>query len=167
LKKPTHLKIILRKKGKIKGINIGLCITKALPPTAPPASQIRKEGVDPSMQAETMMDPKMGKTGKSIKRSYKTTSMIPKKTAKEDNFPEIIPPTLENLERKLQILPNEWFKESMYKSEYVSCIYAYWKPTKGPFLIVPSLEIANYQAEYSLTVFSSNPVEIEKLEDSK
>lgn len=171
LKKPTHLKIILRKKGgkKIKGINIGLCVTKALPPTAAPASKIKKDGADISQTRHGAMNTVGSKTGKSFKRAFKTTSGIAKRNLKEDNFPEIVPPDLSEtqLERKLQILPNEWFIESQYKSEDVAAIYAYWKPTKGPFLMVPSLEQGEYAADYTLTVFSSNPVEIEKLEDSK
>ena len=40
--KPTHLKIILKKKGgkKLKGVSIGLTVTKAFSPTTPPATQI-------------------------------------------------------------------------------------------------------------------------------
>mmetsp|Transcript_18762 Transcript_18762/g.28840 ORF Transcript_18762/g.28840 Transcript_18762/m.28840 type:complete len:117 (-) Transcript_18762:832-1182(-) len=38
--KPTHLKIILKKKGgrRLKGVPIGLVVTKALSPTTPPAT---------------------------------------------------------------------------------------------------------------------------------
>lgn len=38
--KPTHLKVILKKKGgrRVRGVPIGLTITKAFPPTNPPAS---------------------------------------------------------------------------------------------------------------------------------
>jgi hypothetical protein len=44
LTKPTHLKIILKKKGgrRIRGVPIGLCVTKAFPPTNPPAAKIIK-----------------------------------------------------------------------------------------------------------------------------
>jgi hypothetical protein len=58
------------------------------------------------------------------------------------NDPEqhhFIPPTLDHLERKLQILPNEWYIETMYNNEDVAAIYSYWQPTQGPFLVVPSL----------------------------
>ena len=170
LTKPTHLKIILRKKGgkKIKGINIGLCVTKALPPTAAPASKIKKDGAEIS-QTKHGMQTSSSKGGKMMKKTFKTTSVVTRRNYKEDNFPEIVPPDLNEteLERKLQILPNEWFIESQYKSEDVAAIYSYWKPTKGPFLIVPSLEQQEYQADYTLTVFSSNTVEIRKLEDAK
>jgi hypothetical protein len=40
--KPTHLKIILKKKGgkKFKGVPVGLVVTKANSPTTPPATEI-------------------------------------------------------------------------------------------------------------------------------
>ena len=40
--RPTHLKIILKKKGgkRLKGVAIGLTVTKAFSPTTPPATQI-------------------------------------------------------------------------------------------------------------------------------
>jgi hypothetical protein len=45
--KPTHLKIILKKKGgKRVKVPIGITVTKALPPTAPPAAKIIKPGKD-------------------------------------------------------------------------------------------------------------------------
>ena len=89
------------------------------------------------------------------------------KTTKADKFPEFIPPTLDHLERTLQILPNEWFIESMYKNEEVAALYAHWQPTQGPFLIVPSLYKEDLVADFTLTIFSSNPVEVKKLEDSR
>ena len=43
--KPTHLKIILKKKGaKRVKVPIGLTVTKAFPPTNPPAAKIIKPG---------------------------------------------------------------------------------------------------------------------------
>ena len=45
--KPTHLKIILKKKGgKRVKVPIGLTVTKALPPTSPPAAKIIRPGKD-------------------------------------------------------------------------------------------------------------------------
>jgi hypothetical protein len=40
--RPTHLKIILKKKGgkKFRGVPIGIVVTKAFSPTTPPATQI-------------------------------------------------------------------------------------------------------------------------------
>lgn len=42
IQKPTHLKIILQKKGnrRIKGVPVGIVVTKANSPTTPPATQI-------------------------------------------------------------------------------------------------------------------------------
>lgn len=143
-------------------------MTKALPPTSKPASKIKKDGVElsPAKGGATRIN-RATRLNNASKKGFKTTSAVAKRNLKEDNFPEIVPPELENLERKLQILPNEWYIESQFKSEDVAAIYAFWKPTKGPFLIVPSLESAEIFSDYTLTVFSSNPVEIEKLEDSK
>jgi len=46
--KPTHLKMILKKKGgrRIKGVPIGITVTKAFSPIDPPASKIIKPGKD-------------------------------------------------------------------------------------------------------------------------
>lgn len=46
--KPSHLKFILRKKGgkRFRGINLGLTVTKAQPPTSPPAAEIIGKGKD-------------------------------------------------------------------------------------------------------------------------
>lgn len=61
------------------------------------------------------------------------------------------PPKLDKLERKLQILPNEWVVESSYQGEEVAAQYFYWQSTQGPFLIVPSLAKEEYTGNYSLT----------------
>ena len=60
--KPTHLKIILKKKGfkKIKGVPIGITVTKAYPPTNPPAAKIIKPGKD--KQGGKTMASSIGKT---------------------------------------------------------------------------------------------------------
>lgn len=167
LKKPTHLKVILRKKGgkKIKGVTVGLCVTKAFPPTTRPAAKIKKDGqeIKSTKGAATTMT----KAGKSSKKGFKAAAITYKSNIKEDNFPEIVPPELGKLERKLQILPNEWYIESQYKNEDVAAIYSFWKPTNGPFLIVPSLQLEGFTSDYTLTIFSSSPVEVEKLDDAK
>jgi hypothetical protein len=61
--KPTHLKIILKKKGgrKFRGVPIGLTVTKAFPPTNPPAAKIIKPGKDKG-QGGRMMASSIGKT---------------------------------------------------------------------------------------------------------
>lgn len=76
LKKPTHLKIILRKKGgkKIKGINIGVCVTKALPPTAAPASKIKKDGADISQTKH--MNASGSKTGATFKKKVRISQIL-------------------------------------------------------------------------------------------
>jgi len=89
--------------------------------------------------------------------------------------PEIEPPKLENMERKLQILPNEWYKESYYMSDEVAAFYAQFQPTEGPFIIVPSFAKLGFQSDFVLTsklfitlpVFSSNPVEVQQLDEAK
>jgi hypothetical protein len=65
--------------------------------------------------------------------------------------PEIEPPKLENMERKLQILPNEWYKESYYMSDEVAAFYAQFQPTEGPFIIVPSFAKLGFQSDFVLT----------------
>jgi hypothetical protein len=62
--KPTHLKIILRKKGgkKARGVPIGLTIAKALAPTCPPASQIRKPNENNGFKGSAGRSTVKGKT---------------------------------------------------------------------------------------------------------
>jgi len=43
-----------------------------------------------------------------------------------DNIPEFEPPKLGTLERKLQILPNEWYEETSYKNDDVAALYAFY-----------------------------------------
>jgi len=50
-----------------------------------------------------------------------------KKEKGGDNIPEFEPPRLaDQLERKLQILPNEWYEETTYKSDDVAAHYAFY-----------------------------------------
>lgn len=51
------------------------------------------------------------------------------KNEKGDNIPEFEPPKLANLERKLQLLPGEWYEESYYGSDDVAALYALYQPT--------------------------------------
>ena len=122
---PTHMKIILKKKGgrRVRGVPIGVTVTKAHPPTNPPASKIIKPGKDKGSGA-TMMASSLGKTAQYAKTLAQTG-----KKEKGDNIPEFEPPKLTNLERKLQILPGEWYEESFYKSDDVAAIYAFYQPT--------------------------------------
>jgi hypothetical protein len=68
-----------------------------------------------------------------------------------DNIPEIEPPKLENLERKLQILANEWYKESYYMSDDVAAFYSSFQPTEGPFIVIPSFAKTDCQSDFVLT----------------
>jgi len=70
-------------------------------------------------------------------------------------------------ERKLQILPNEWFVESHYQYDEYSCLYLKLEQNHGPFLIVPSISQENITCPYSLTIYSNNPVTLERLHDAK
>lgn len=73
------------------------------------------------------------------------------KKEKGDNIPDFEPPKLQGLERKLQILPNEWYEESFYRSDDVAAIYAFYQPTMGPFIIVPSMSKEEVTADFNLT----------------
>jgi hypothetical protein len=86
---------------------------------------------------------------------------------KADKIPDFEPPRLENLERKLKLLPGEWYEESYYCSDDVAALYAFYQPTQGPFIIIPSISRDDIAADFTLNIFSSQPVEIKKLEDSK
>jgi hypothetical protein len=141
----------LRKKGGKKVRQpLGLCITKAFPPTDAPEKTIINIG---GKEATGKVKLLPNKTGMRVKAAEKV--------------PEFIPPKHDNVERKLQILPMEWFIESSYRSEDVAALYAFWQPTQGPFLIVTSLAREESTADFTLTIFSSSPVEVKKLEESK
>ncbi len=73
---------------------------------------------------------------------------------------------MENIERKLQIKVQEKFKESTYYSEEIAALYFNFNPTEGPFIIVPSLDFEDKPANYRLTIFSNNPVQLQKLDDN-
>ena len=74
-----------------------------------------------------------------------------KKEKGGDNIPEFEPPRLaDSLERKLQILPNEWYEETTYKSDDVAAHYAFYQPTQGPFIVVPSTASDTFNADFEL-----------------
>ena len=87
--KPTHLKIILKKKGgrRVKGIPIGLTVTKAFPPTNPPAAKIIKPGKDKA--GGRTMASSIGKTS-----NYAKTLSYTNKKEKGENITEFEPPKL-------------------------------------------------------------------------
>jgi hypothetical protein len=120
--KPTHLKLILKKKGgrRVKGVPIGITVTKALPPTSPPCAQIIKPGKD---KTGGKLASSIGKTA-----DYAATLSLAK-NVKGENIPEFEPPKLTSLERKLQLLPGEWYRESYYGNDDVAALYDYYQPT--------------------------------------
>lgn len=95
--KPTHLKLILRKKRnlRLKNITIGLSVVKAFGPTLPPAAKIIKPGKD---QGGKMMASSIGKTS-----TYALTLKNMNNKNRDDKIPEFEQTKLENLdlERKL------------------------------------------------------------------
>lgn len=68
------------------------------------------------------------------------------------------PPEMEFIERKLQILNSEKFKESTYYSEEVSSLYFNWNPTEGPFIIIPSLDQEEKTPNYRLTSLKNHKI---------
>ena len=107
----------------MKGVNLGLTVTKAQAPTDPPASKIIKPGKDKGTGTVAMAS-SLGKTS-----VYAKSLAQHGKKEKGDNIPEFEPPKLIKLERKLQILLGEWFQESFYKNEDVAALYAFYQPT--------------------------------------
>lgn len=111
----------MKKKGgkKLKGISIGLTVTKAFSPTTPPATQIihGKAGQGNKMLSSIPMN---GMTYAESLRANKNNQ------DRGENIPEFEPPRLMNLERKLQILEGEWHVESSYNSDEVAALYAFY-----------------------------------------
>jgi hypothetical protein len=93
------------------------------------------------------------------------TQSIGRKTQASSNKQDVV--TLNMLERKLQILPLEWWKESYYNYDDTSCLFLRLEPTMGPYLVTPTLSADKVAAQFSLSVFSNQPVALERLEDSK
>lgn len=53
-----------------------------------------------------------------------------KKEKGSDAIPEFeLPRLAQNLERKLQILDNEWLLQTSYTSDDTAALYAFFKPT--------------------------------------
>lgn len=97
------MKIILKKIGRRnKGIPIGVVVTKAFSPITPPATQIitGKAGGGKKMMSSI---PQNGQTyAETLRANFLNVD-------KGEKIPEFLPPQLQNLERKLQILNGEWF----------------------------------------------------------
>lgn len=64
-------------------------------------------------------------------------------------------------------MPKEWYRETEYKSDDVAAFYAFYQPTQGPFIVVPSMTKEDTQADFTLTIYSSQYVEVEQLADSQ
>jgi hypothetical protein len=147
IQKPTHIKVILRKKGgrRIKLCPIGFTITKANAPTVPPESTIIGKG-----KKGVTVPSSISKNGQTYAATIATMNF--KKEKGSDAIPDFeLPRLAQNLERKLQILDNEWSVSTSYTSDDAAALYCYFKPTQGPFVIVPSMANNDKQAEFTLT----------------
>lgn len=49
----------------------------------------------------------------------------------------------------------------------MAALYAFYQPTQGPFIIVPSMAAKDIPSDFVLTIFSSQFVEVKMLEESK
>jgi calpain len=140
LKQPTHLKIILKKTGnvkKFKGTKIGMTICRYLQPS------VKYDAKGKVIVNENTL------TG--TKKSNKNLAIRGITRLITQTKAHLEPPEMENIERKLQILHGEKFKESSYYSEEVSSLYFNWNPTEGPFIIIPSLDHEEKTSNYRLT----------------
>ncbi len=173
LRKPTHVKIVLKRitgtKKKNLGANIGLLIAKSELEKFPELTQDKAKKIE-----------KRKKQMQAVKEALKM-----KKTKKGAvSFVQVDRPKISKMARKLRINPKEWFVETQYKNPTVAAFYRAWHQTAGPFIIVPSLskpvdkEVT--AGTFSLTstrffvcsntlhiVYSSQPVELVKLDDAK
>ena len=96
--RPTHLKIILKKKGgrRVKGVPIGIVVAKAFGPTVPPATQIISRKSNNNKMLTSI--PMNGVTyAESLRANFS------QKLTGNENIPDFEPPRLNNMERKLQI----------------------------------------------------------------
>jgi hypothetical protein len=95
-----------------------------------------------------MMQSSIGKTS-----TYAATLKSMNKKDRGDKIPEFELTKLENLslERKLQLLPGEWYEESYYKSDDVAALYSFYQPTMGPFIIIPSMAKEEVASDFTLT----------------
>ena len=138
--KPTHVKIILKKTGKNKknkAIPVGLVIAKAI------------------LGTKGLIKPPNSKNFKGAKNTLNN----------QQNVGEV--PPLSKIDRKLRLLHNEWFKETSYQHEDIGAFYTFWQTNEGPFLIVPTLSKPDITAGFVLTLYTSNMIELVKLDDAK
>ena len=129
LTKPTHLKIILRKLGgrKFKLGDVGITVTKANPPTTAPPSQIIGQGDNNKrLKTPSTLRGRGVNNGLSYAETLRTTT---KKEKGADKIPDFEVPRLEIMERKLQVLQNEWSDETFYASDEHAAMYSLYQPT--------------------------------------
>lgn len=99
--------------------------------------------------------------------TYAESLRLNVKQQRGEKIPEFEQPRLLNLERKLQILDGEWYTESSYQSDEVAALYAFYQPTQCPFVIVPSMQKEELTSDFTLTIFSSQHVDIQMLDESR
>ena len=80
---------------------------------------------------------------------------------------QIEPPPVDLTERKLHILPNEWFQESAYLHEESVCLFFKLDQMKGPYLLIPSLSEPAKFSQFNLTIYSNHPVQLTKLDEEQ
>lgn len=122
LSQPTQLKIILRKHNAKKLAmewKIGLTICRLNTTT----KKITVEKVE-----KKPIQNKTNSQFNNLQRLLQQTSEY------------LQPPIMDDIERKLFVLPEEKFKESDYHSPDVAALYYNLNPTEGPFIIIPSIE---------------------------
>jgi hypothetical protein len=119
-------------------------VTKAFGPTVPPATQIisRKSNNNKMLTSIPM---------NGITYAESLRANFSQKLTGNENIPDFEPPRLNNMERKLQIQNGEWYEESYYCSDDVAALYAFYQPTQGPFIIVPSMNKEEIQSDFILS----------------
>ncbi|CAD8158986.1 unnamed protein product [Paramecium octaurelia] len=138
----THLKIILRRQGQVKrakGTKIGMTICRF--------------DKAPTNSLNIIKQQKGG--GTNLVRLLKQTQQ------------QLEAPKMVGIQRKLLIGSNEKFKQSTYFNEDVAALYFHFNPTEGPFIIIPSLDQEDRSANYKLTIYSNQEVELTKLDETK
>lgn len=145
------MKIILHKEDKaikkIKESTVGICICRH--------TDADKDG---------LIHEKV-RTNLSEKRALMNTDQTTKLLHQTQQH--LQPPVMDMISRKLQVGPQEFYKESTFSTNDIAAMYFNFLPIEGPFVIIPCLDKVNYQAKYKLTIFSNNPIEVKKLNDNK
>lgn len=74
---------------------------------------------------------------------------------------------MNNVERKLKVYNTERYTVSKFKSIDVAAMYFFWNPTQGPFIVVPCLEEENKETKYTLTFYSNNKIDLQRLDEER